>query len=223
MDNELLLKQVLTDLMKEDDGVTINSPIPIDQQLQRKRLQYMKMLELTSFKERIQKAVETVQDQMQRLLPDEEYSALIAELAQAADLLVESPEKQGKELGLSQKTLDLLVSLAETKLKEGVFEEAASLFTLLTVLDRSWYRYWLFLGVALQELKEYNEAIQAYKTATEITEEDPLAHLFSAECYCNLSDLQNTQLHLDKAKVIMQGLPPNAEWERLVAELEAKK
>lgn len=220
MDSELLLKQALKELMDEDDGVNPNSPIPIDQQLAARRARYQKILELTPFKERIQKAAETIQNEMITAMEPEEYEPLIAQLSAAAETLTENPEKQGQELGISQKSLDLLFIYGENKLKEGAFTEAAALFTLLTVLDRSWFRHWFFLGVAHQELKEFDEAIKAYKMANEIAEEDPLAHLFSAECYIALSDVQNGQLHLDKAKTIMQGLPQNPDWVRMVDELE---
>lgn len=222
MDSDLLLKQALKELMAEDDGVNPNSPIPIDQQLAAKRARYQKMLELQPFKERVQRAAGIIIGEMASTMEPEEYEAFTTELMAAGEALVENPEKQGQELGLTQKSEDLLFAFGEKKLKTENFTDAEAIFTLLTVLDRSWFRHWFFLGVAQQELKEFDEAIKAYAKANEITEEDPLAHLFTAECYAALSDVQNGQLHLDKAKVIMQGMSENIEWQSRVDELESK-
>ena len=222
MDSKQLLEETLKELMQQNDGVNPNSPIPIEQQLEAKRAEYRKMLEFAPLKKRITHAMEVVEGPIKEALDIEAYEKLGVELANAADILVESPEKQGEELGISQETLDTLFTFAENKLKEQAFDDAAAILTLLTVLDRSWFRHWFFLGVSLQELNVLDEAIKAYEQANEITDLDPLVHIFSAECYADLSDMQKAKLHLDKAKTIMQGLEPNPVWQERVATLETR-
>jgi len=115
-----------------------------------------------------------------------------------------------------------LFTFAESLLKKNEFEKAAALFTLLTVLDSVWYRHWFFLGISLQGIKEYKEAIKAYKKANEISEESPLPHFFLAECFTDLDDLQNASTHFEKAKEKVATLPSHPDFERLINELGAR-
>lgn len=218
----LHVEEAVEELMKQNDGVNPNSSIPVEQQLESKRIEYRKLLEFAPIKTRVTRAMELVEGVIKEKLDTDAYEELVVELADAADALVESPENQGKKLGISQKNLDLLFTFAQNKLDESAYSDAAALLTLLTVLDRSLFKYWFFLGAALQEQHDLNEALDAYRQASEIAHEDPLVHIFSAECYAELNDMQNAHLHLNKAKVCMQGFEPHSSWQERIVALEAK-
>ena len=216
------VEEIIDDLMKQNDGVNPNSPIPVEQQLEKKRAEYRQLLELASFKERTTLAIETIQRDMATTMPADEFENLLSEIADAAEVLATSPEKQGVELGLSKDTLEKIFAFAHKTLTDGKLSESTALFTLLTTLDGSWFRHWFYLGVSLQEQKEYEEAVKAYAQANLITEQDPLAHLNTAECYVDRGDMQQARLHLDKGKEIVQKEPANPAWKSIIDELEAK-
>ena len=220
--NASSVESIIDELMKEDDGVNPNSRFPVEQQLAAKREDYRRFLELKPFKDRIILAVATIEQEMQTLLPEEEYESLIAELAHAGKILESTPEKQGSELGVTTTTLDKLYEFAHKAMKINRMDEAIAILTLLTTLDRSWFRHWFLLGVALQEQKHYKDALEAYEMANTISEEAPLAHLFSAECYYNLADMQKASAHLHKGKGIAQHQSNNLEWTQIIDELETK-
>lgn len=191
---ENLVNEAIEELMQADNGYNPNSSIPFEQQLEKKRAEYQKLLELSDLKSKIQKAVELIQKEIKD-------DMLLEELADAAEMLSIQP------LRISQKTFDTLFVFGKDKFEQGQVEDACAIFTLLTVLGPGWFRHWLYLGATLQELKEYKEAIEAYKNAISIMEEEPLSHLFTAECFLDLSDKQQAAVHLEKAKSNIQDNP----------------
>lgn len=221
MDIKQLLDEAVEELIKNDDGCNPNSPDSIENQLEKKRAEYREYLELKPFKLRIEQAIEVVQAELPAVLGEDRYSAFMSDLAEAGRILTENPELQGEKLGLSQNSFDCLFSVGETLLKKNEAERAAALFTLLTVLDPSWFRHWFYLGMALQDLKEYKEAVKAYEKANKITEESPLPHFFLTECFLSLDDPQNASVHFEKAKEIVATLPAHPDFERFISELEA--
>lgn len=58
--------------------------------------------------------------------------------------------------------------------------------------------------------------------ANEITELEPLTHLFLAECCCHLLDMHKALIYLDKAKEVMKGLPQNPDWDARVLKIQSK-
>lgn len=217
-----LREAALEELMAENDGVNPNSHIPVEQQLATKRAEYIKMLELTSFKARIQLAMELVQNQIKTFLQQDQFEQLFVELSFAGVILEQHPDREADELGVSRKTLELLCNFGKQCLQERKVREAAAIFTLCTVLERSRFIHWFLLGASLQELGEYQEAISAYETANQITEEEPLALLFLAECFLCVSDIQKAKLYLDKAIAVMKGKPNNPGCDEVVARIQAK-
>ena len=150
-----LFDEALEALLKENDGVNPNAPIPIEQQIEKKREEYREYLKFEPLKEKIQQALELIQGELAKALPEDEKEMVLEDLADAGTFLTTYPEAEGEDLGISEETLVILYEFAVVKLKKNEVKAAASLFTLLTVLDSRWYRHWYFLAIALQELKEY--------------------------------------------------------------------
>jgi len=222
MSNIPSAEEIIADLMRQNDGVHPNSPIPLEQQLERKRAEYRELIELVPFKQKITLAIETIQREMTSLLPPDEFESVLSEIAEAAELLQTNPETKGSNLGLSRSSLDKLFAFARHVQKAGKQTESIALFTLLTTLDASWYRHWFYLGVSLQEHGQFQEAITAYEMAMKIAEEDPFAHLYSAECAVEVKDMHQASLHFIRGKEIARNLPNNPDLDRLLTELESK-
>jgi hypothetical protein len=92
MDQDALLKDALQELMEQNDGVNPNSPIPIEQQLEAKRAEYKRTLEMKPLKEKIEQAVESIQGELKHKMQEDAHEALMIELARAGNILVETPE-----------------------------------------------------------------------------------------------------------------------------------
>lgn len=206
MKKETLVEAALQQLMAENDGVNPQSFIPIHEQLAAKRAEYIKILEFKSFKSRIEHAINLICSKIKNTISADQFELLLQELAHAGDVLVENPEIQSNQLGSTPNTINILFENAKSYLNKAQFVDAAALFTLCTVLDNTAFRYWFLLGVSLQQLKEYQDAIQAYETANLIFEQEPLVQLFLAECYNDLLDTQKAKLYLDKAQEVIKNV-----------------
>jgi tetratricopeptide (TPR) repeat protein len=219
---EVEFEQCLEELMKENDGFDPNSLMSREQQIERKREEYRQLLQMKTFREKIEFASEVILKEMPTRLSEEENDNLITELSLAGDTLLESPEVRGDALGITKPVMDSINSLALEMLNNAKTKEAVALFSLLSVLDPSWYRHWFYLGVAEQEEKQYDEAIKAYDKANEIVDNDPKAHLLAAECYLAKSDSYQARQHLDAANAIIQKQPNNPDWQDHYARLDAQ-
>lgn len=67
--------------------------------------------------------------------------------------------------------------------RNGKYQEAKDLFTILTVSDIEERSYWMGLAASLQMLKEYEGAIECYSLAILHSPLEPMAHWHLAECY----------------------------------------
>ena len=105
MDDKQLLNEAIEELLKENDGVNPNSPIPIEEQLEKKRAEYREYLELKPLKSRIEKSIEILQSEMSKMMEEDNYEVLMSELVDAGEMLTEHPEIQGKNWEFQMKPL----------------------------------------------------------------------------------------------------------------------
>ncbi len=216
---DTLFNEALEALLKENDGVIPGAPISFDQQIERKKEEYKEYLKFEPLQERITHALEVIQEKLVASLPENEREWLLEDLAEAGEQMVAHPEAEGEALGISNETLSVLQEFAESELKKNEIKAAVSVCTLLTVLDSRLYRHWYFLAIGLQELKEYQEAINAYSKAKEISQESPLCDLYMAECYIELADKEKAYYHLDRAKELAS---KSAQYEHILMDLEKR-
>jgi len=99
-------------------------------------------------------------------------------------MVEEVEENDNVELSpIAAETQNFLYSFAYSFYQNGKFKEAASYFRFLTLVDLHNPKYWLGLGAAQQMLKDFTQAIQAYKTAMVLNETDPYTYFLLADCY----------------------------------------
>lgn len=86
----------------------------------------------------------------------------------------------------------------------GHFEEARSLFSLLTVMQPDQLNYWMGLGACLQMQKKYEKALEAYAAAAliDVDSLNPLPHFYAAECLLSLKDVTRALQALESAHTI---------------------
>lgn len=87
---------------------------------------------------------------------------------------------------------------------EGLYERSEQLFRILTAVRMKSTLYWKGLGAALQMLKRYKEAVEAYSWAAiqDETFSDPYPHFYAAECLHTLGDIPRGLKALASAKFI---------------------
>jgi type III secretion system low calcium response chaperone LcrH/SycD len=92
-----------------------------------------------------------------------------------------------------------LYSLAYAHYESGHYDDAADLFTQLTLLDPQESLYWQGLASARQMGQKYQAALYAWGFAAYLSEEDPLPHFHAAECYISLEKKEEATKALEAA------------------------
>lgn len=89
---------------------------------------------------------------------------------------------------MKQETLKALYYIGYNCYRQGKLDDAESLFGLLTTLNRHDSKHWMGLAGVYQMQKRYRNAIDAYKAAYQLNENDPKASFHAAECYFALGE-----------------------------------
>ena len=105
---------------------------------------------------------------------------------------------------ISDDIVEALYAFAYSNYKIGKYHDTATLFRLLTGLRVRDSRFWKGLGSALQMLKNFEEAVEAYSWAAFLDEEqaDPHPHFHAAECLHTLGQVGRGIKALDAAKIV---------------------
>lgn len=90
--------------------------------------------------------------------------------------------------GWDDQGLNVLREIGEYFLSEARYEDAVDLFLFLTAMAPQNSALWTRLGNAEQECGRCDAALEAYSLAVATDPEDPLPHIFSAECYGLVGD-----------------------------------
>lgn len=96
-----------------------------------------------------------------------------------------------------------LYSLAYAHYESGHYDDAADLFTQLTLLAPQESVYWQGLASARQMGQKYQAALYAWGLAAFLSEEDPLPHFHAAECYISLENKEEAKKALDSAACLV--------------------
>jgi type III secretion system low calcium response chaperone LcrH/SycD len=90
--------------------------------------------------------------------------------------------------------------LAHTFYRQGKYEEASSLFRMLTLAGPTTRKFWMGLGASLQMNKDYKEALNAYELAARLDPTDPHVHLYAADCFFTQGEAEEGLFALDCAE-----------------------
>ena len=95
--------------------------------------------------------------------------------------------------------LESIYAQGYTNYNAGKSEEAERIFKFLVFLDSGQFKYHLGVAAALHQMKKYEDAAQAYITATLIDETNPMPHYHASDCYLELNDPESAQQSLGYA------------------------
>ncbi|MEY3176308.1 MAG: hypothetical protein RLZZ436_4222 [Planctomycetota bacterium] len=99
--------------------------------------------------------------------------------------------------GIPTEQLELLYRDGLNLLSTAQFLQAKQSLSVLCSLEWNDARYWVALGVALQNLREYHRAILAYCRAS-LIEEDPRTAMRVAECWLRVGDVEECRTALNQ-------------------------
>jgi tetratricopeptide (TPR) repeat protein len=112
-------------------------------------------------------------------------SVLIKEPVPALARIAEGERIQDL-LGVTENTLSSMYIAAKYLYEHQQYDEAASAFCLLSLLNPSYPALWQGLGNSEYFLGRYQEALIAYNCASLMDSENPLPHILSAKCHMAL-------------------------------------
>jgi tetratricopeptide (TPR) repeat protein len=92
-------------------------------------------------------------------------------------------------LGLETETLTGFYQIGQHLYDDRKVDDALAIFTLLTTLNNLMFDPWLAAGMCRSDRKEWFEAAYCYAMASILRYEDPAPHLYSAECYAELGQV----------------------------------
>ncbi len=93
--------------------------------------------------------------------------------------------------GWHDQGLNTLRGIGERLLEEGRCEDAVDLFLVLTAMAPQNGPLWSLLGNAEQACGRFEAALEGYGLAIAADAEDPLPHIFSAQCYGESGELKD--------------------------------
>lgn len=101
---------------------------------------------------------------------------------------------------LSPAATRLMVDTALVATQKGHYQQAIDAFELLTLREPLNSSYWMALGIARQEQKEYEEALDAYAIVQGLTFVDPLPAFYAAQCRFALGEHEGALACLEAAE-----------------------
>jgi len=113
-------------------------------------------------------------------------SAEVREILQNEGFLKDSlaTGKNGYEIvGWSELEQAELYGAAYGLFKDERFQEAADAFFFLVAMNPNHPEFWLGLGMALQKLGDYEQAVDAYEVSATCKLDNPVPYFYLAKCF----------------------------------------
>jgi tetratricopeptide (TPR) repeat protein len=107
------------------------------------------------------------------------------------------------QVGISQSSIVTFYGIGTKLFNEKKYNDAISVFYLLSVLNPYTYEIWLSLGMSAHKIEEWGTAIHAYSMAAIFKPEQALPHLYAAECFVAIQDWEDAQVSLHSFENLM--------------------
>ena len=221
-------------LAKQASEQTAGLKVPLPPEAHQEKLRQ-------EYKKNLQTVLKKLQDGMVSLLtylielsknePDAmtvEISKNISQMAAIAAVLTEriddflallTADMTFQEIfALTNETLESLYRSAKYIYEHQNYQEAASAFAVLTIINPTHYIFWIGLGNSEYFCQNYEAALIAYAMAAQADPFDPLCHIFSSKCYEEIKDKTLAINALDLAILTMGDNPTYAELKKKVQE-----
>lgn len=197
-------------------------------QKQQTKEELMRMFRLEDATELIDRALCLVRDMLPLRISKEEWEGCLNEFISCDESLCEFFEKDAngeishddyipihQMLGISTETLRHCYELGQWCFAEKDFEDARSLFGFLTSVAPYMPEFWISLGMCYNQMGQYQEAIDTYKTSQDLFKENPAMFIHCANNYIAYGDTTKAAIELDEANKIFDKHPDyKAEWEK---------
>lgn len=188
----------------------------------------MRMFRLEDATELIDRALCLVRDMLPQRITQEAWEVCLEEFLTCDESLCEFFEKDAngeishedyipihQMLGISTTTLRHCYELGQWCYAEKDFEDGRSLFGFLTAVAPYMPEFWISLGMCHNQMGQYQEAVETYKTAQELFKGDPSMYIHCANNYIASGDSTNAAIELDEVKKIFDEHPEyKADWEK---------
>jgi tetratricopeptide (TPR) repeat protein len=225
----LLEDEVDTYLDENADELFQDDPMkPKGVQKKQTKEELMRMFRLEDATESIDRALCIVRDMLPQRVSKDVWESCLNEFLTCDESLCEFFEKDAdgeishddyipihQMLGLSTETLRHCYELGQWCYAEKDFDDGRCLFGFLTSVAPYMPEFWVSLGMSYNQMGQYQEAIDTYKTAQELFVGDPSMHIHCANNYIAIGDNTCANIQLDEVNKIFDEHPEHkSDWEK---------
>lgn len=174
----------------------------------------------------LNQAVRCVLEDGKRYLGEEDWGVLSSEMSHASEILSklsyqeEIPEKLFPFLGMTQKGMNAIDTIARAKYKEENFSAALALNALLATLNPETLIYWLHLGICYQDCGFFEKATRAYSVCHLLDPTHIPAWIFCAECYHKVHHEDDAKIEYEEVTRIVASLEDATPWKETLTDLK---
>lgn len=146
---------------------------------------------------------------------DQEESAVLDVL----DMVVSEGGSLGNRLLLEDKQIDALFVLGARRYQAKQYDQAASIFQVLTMADVLEPKHFKHLGACLQAMGDYPKAIKAFMAAVTLDPLDPEIQFHAGQCLYLNGELERAFFAVNGARIACEKEPEK--WAELAKNIQA--
>lgn len=207
-------------LIKEGDQ---NSDLltPISIRRDKLKNEILEAIDLPELFRNIALAINILKNEGSNYLSKEEYESLLMAFnklnAKLEDINLQSLEiidnsliKENLSFPIDIQSLILRIGI--TKFSTQLFSDSLALFAFLTLINSDAAEYWYRLGLAAQQLEQYELAANAYVATSNLIPDFIGARIFATQCFLKINQTAQAQNELAAAKNIQQTSGVEKDW-----------
>lgn len=187
------------------------------------RSQIIEYLKMTELHHALDASIEFIKSELPSLISAEAYQNIEHTIRQCGDIFTQfiknlksnksqtQPTLLYQQCALSTENLQDIYKLVVHFVETENFEGAKAISTLLITLDPYVPEFWNALGVCLQNLKEYENAIDVFDIAKILNPNNPGPYIYAAECYLSIENQVKAAEEIEAAQPLLKEIP-NGPW-----------
>ena len=233
--NEELIKKVIdeyVDLAYEEKQAEEAGKLlllPPEQYKEKLRAEFMKAAKLDDYRKKMEIAYQKIIDVLPEMVSEEQWILIKQDLGQVAkdfdfeEFFEQETSKEYETLQqvfeLSDETILWFYRVGKKLYDEHDYSSATAIFTYLSILDPYVYDFWIALGLSKQNEEDFTGAVEAFLSASIMSNDEPASHFYAAECYLAMKDKEKARLEYSKALHLADKNITTHEWEPLISGL----
>ena len=124
--------------------------------------------------------------------------------------------------GVSNETIGWVYQVAQVMIRENRMDHAITLLKYLNLLNPFLPEVWLSLGYCFQLKGFFEAALEPYRVANALDEENPHVHIFAAQCYLELKQVDKARLEVEDLKRALKNHPQRDQFYSSLQTLQSK-